>query len=208
MPFFDTHPAATADARDAAAALDDALGRAEIDIYSSTAGILERAADLEAAARRAGLASRARRAMLLRSDALSRRGDLGPALDLQVDVLAAAERSGDRAICARAQCLLASTYERLADLARSQAAAEASVRLLEAADPPAWHAEHTMVLALFTSFRRRSTVDFTTFDEATRLARTVGDPRLLVAVLNNYAWSALDSDEATGLLVAEQLHAV
>ncbi len=65
-------------------ALDADLTRAEVDIYLTTAGMAERATELEERARAAELVSRVRRARLLRSDVLSRRGELEEALRLQI----------------------------------------------------------------------------------------------------------------------------
>ena len=189
----------------AAGELDRALSAAEVAIYLSTPGVPELADELERRARAAGLVSRARRARLLMSDALSRRGALDRSLAIQLAVLSDGEGDGDRAVCARTQCLLASTYDRLGDIPKSQAAAEAGVQLLDPADPPNWHAEHMMVLALFTCHRRRGTVDVTTFDEAVRLAREAGDRVLLVAVLNNYAYVALKASDPRGIRLAEQM---
>jgi len=185
--------------------LDRGLATAEVGIYLTTAGMPERADQLEAKALAAGLISRARRAKLLKSDALSRRGELERSLGIQLAVLADAERDGDRLICARAQCLVASTYDRLADIPKSQAAAQAGVQMLEPADPASWHAEHMMVLALFTCHRRRGAVDFTTFDEAVRLACDAGDPLLLLAVLNNYAYVALEASDPRGIRLAGEM---
>ncbi|HET9123683.1 MAG TPA: GGDEF domain-containing protein [Solirubrobacteraceae bacterium] len=168
--------------------LDAELARAEIDIHRSTAGLAERADELEARAREAGLASRVRRARLLRSDVMSRRGALADALRLQVETLTEAELDADRMICARAHCLLAATYDRLAELGKALRSAEECVRLLAPGDPANWCAEHMMVLALSTSYWRQGEIDYTTFEEALRLARELGDPILLLAILNNYVY--------------------
>jgi diguanylate cyclase (GGDEF)-like protein len=188
-----------------AAELDAALDALEPEVYLSTVGIAERAAELEAQALAVGLISRARRASLLRSDVLSRRGELEAALRLQLEVLREAEASSDRLICARAQRMLASTYERLVDVTQSQAAAEAAVNLLAPGDPPTWHAEHMMVLAVFTTSRRLGAPDFSTFEEAARLARRAESPILLGAVLNNYAWTALEFSDELGVKLAIEL---
>ena len=188
-----------------AAELDAALQALEVQIYLSTAGVSERAVELEERALAAGLVSRARRARLLHSDVLSRRGELEAALPLQLAVLSEAEASGDRMICARAQRMLASTYERLVDVPKSQAAAEAAVNLLAPDDPPCWHSEHMMVLAVFTSSRRRGAPDFSTFDEAVRLARIAGSDVLLLAALNNYAWTALEFSDERGVQLAIEM---
>ena len=171
--------------------LDAEFGRAEVGIYLSTAGVLDLAAALEQRASAADLVSRVRRARLLRSDALSRRGELEQALRLQVGVLTEAELDGDRRIAARAHFLLAWTYDRLAEAGKTLLAAEGAVKLLAPGDPPHWPAEHMLALAVCTSNWRHGSVDYTTFDEALRLARESGEAVLLLAAMNSYAFTTM-----------------
>ncbi len=185
--------------------LDAELVRAEIDIHLSTAGLLERADVLEARAREAGLASRVRRARLLRSDVLSRRGALADALRLQVETLTEAELDADRMMCARAHCLLAATYDRLAELGKALRSAEQCVRLLAPGDPANWRAEHMMVLALSTSYWRQGEIDYTTFEESLRLARELGDPVLLLSVMNNFVYVTVTRGEERAAEMTEEM---
>ena len=173
-------------------ALDAEFRRVEVDIYLTTAGVVEQAGALEQRAAEANLISRVRRAQLLRSDAIGRRGQVEQALRLQMGLLTEAELDADRMICARAQCMLAATYDRLAEAGKALLAAEEAVNLLAPGDPPHWQAEHMMTLAVCTSYWRQGTVDYTTFDEAVRLARVADEPVLLLATLNNYAYTALE----------------
>jgi diguanylate cyclase (GGDEF)-like protein len=186
-------------------ALDAELTRAEVDIYLTTAGMAERATELEERARAAELVSRVRRARLLRSDALSRRGELEEALRLQIATLTEAELDADRMASARAHYQLANTYDRLAEQGKALQSAEECVRLLVPGDPPTWRAEHMMVLALATSYWRHGVVDYTTFDEALRLAREAGDPLLVLAILNNYVYVAVTRGDQRGILMTEEL---
>jgi|SRR5579875_3914465 len=187
------------------AALDADLARAEVDIYLTTAGMEERAAELEERARGAELVSRIRRARLLRSDVLSRRGELEEALRMQVATLTEAELDADRMATARAHCMLANTYDRLAEQGKALQSAEECVRLLAPGDPPNWRAEHMMVLAMATSYWRHGEVDYTTFDEALRLAREAGDQLLVLAILNNYAYVAVTRGDPRGFTMTEEL---
>ena len=175
--------------------LDEALADAELQLYVSTAELEEVAAELERSAVATGSDSQAGRARLIRSDVLSRNGVLDQALRIQLEVLTEAELTHDALICARAHCMLASTYDRLAEIAQSQRSSDACVRLLPDGAPPTWPAEHLMVLALFTSYRRHGPIDFTTFEEALRLARQAGQPLLEIAVLNNLAYVALTAND-------------
>lgn len=186
-------------------ALDADLAQAEVDIYLSTAGGLERADALERRARDADLVSRVRRARLLRSDVLSRRGELEEALRLQLETLTEAELDGDRMACARAHCLLAGTYDRLAEQGKALQSAEEAVRLLTPSDPPNWRAEHMMVLALATSYWRHGEVDYTTFDASLRLAQEAGEPVLHLAILNNYVYVAVTHGDERGIEMTQEL---
>ena len=186
-------------------ALDVDLTRAEVAMYLGTGGMVERAEDLERRAREADLVSRLRRARLLRSDALSRRGELAEALRLQVETLTEAELDADRMVCARAHCLLAATYDRLAELGKALRSAEECVRLLRPGDPPHWHAEHMSNLALSTSYWRHGAIDYTTFEEALRLAREYGDPVLLLHIMNNYVYVAVIRGDPRGAEMTEEM---
>jgi diguanylate cyclase (GGDEF)-like protein len=183
-------------------ALDEEFRRVEVGIYLTTAGVAEHASALERRAAQANLVSRVRRAQLLRSDAIGRRGALEEALRTQMALLTEAELDADRMICARAQALLAATYDRLAEAGKALLAAEEAVKLLVPADPPHWHAEHMMTLAVCTSYWRGGAVDYTTFDEALRLAREADEPALLLATLNNYAYISLGDPALRGAAVA------
>ncbi|HEY5430294.1 MAG TPA: GGDEF domain-containing protein [Solirubrobacteraceae bacterium] len=179
---------------DGHAAIAAELDRLEIQTYVRLDGIADAAAALVARARRLGLDFGALRAELLRSDAMSRGGKLHDALELQRSIAQAARDRGEIRIEARAGCLLAATYYRLGLRSESQLAAGDGVELLDEDCPAQWHVEHYMVLALFTSYDRAGAVDFGLFEEALRRAREFGSPTLLLAVLNNYAWTAEQSD--------------
>ena len=166
------------------------LDRLEIQTYAGLGGIAEAAASLAAASRRQGLEHSALRAELVRSDAMSRGGQLHEAVELQRSIAQAGRDRSDTRIQARAGCLLAATYYRLGLRSESQAAAADGVALLDERCPEQWHVEHYMVLALFTSYDRAGAVDFGLFEEAVRRARLFAEPTLLLAVLNNYAWTA------------------
>ncbi len=106
---------------------------------------------------------------------------------------------------ARAHYELANTYDRLAEQGKALQSAEECVRLLVPGDPPTWRAEHMMVLALATSYWRHGVVDYTTFDEALRLAREAGDPLLVLAILNNYVYVAITRGDQRGIAMTEEL---
>lgn len=190
------------------AILDAELARVEIDAYLTSVGLAEHAQRLEAQARAANLVSRARRARLLHADVLCREGELEEALRIQVETLTEAELDADRPVCARAHFLLYWTYDHLAEPGKALPSAEESVRLLVPGDPPHWRVEHMMTLAVATSYWRHGSIDYTTFDEALRLARELGDPVLLLAVLNNYVYVALSHGDERGVPMAEEMQRV
>jgi diguanylate cyclase (GGDEF)-like protein len=185
--------------------LGPALEAAELELYVSPTSAEVRGAQLRDVARASGAVAEERRATLILSDALSRSGQLEAALRCQLEVLTDAELAGDENTAARAHCMLTSTYNRLAEVGQSQASAEAAVRLLDENAPPTWRAEHTMVLALFTSYLRRGPTDFTTFDEALRLARESGRLLLELATLNNYAYVALTARDPRAAPICAEL---
>jgi two-component system, cell cycle response regulator len=190
----------------AAAGLDARLDALELELYVNVAGIAAQAGALAAQARGDGATFQEARAELVLSDALSRSGALQEALAIQSEVSAQARARGDALIDARAACLLSSTYWRIGLAAECQLAAEESVRLLEEPCPPHWPAEHYMVLALWTSHDRAGAVDFALFEESVRRARELDAPLMLLAILNNYAWTACQHAEHVPLaerLVAE-----
>jgi two-component system cell cycle response regulator len=182
---------------DLAAAVE--LDRLELAVYVTLRGAAATARRIGAAVGDAWpIAARAR---LLLSDVLSRGGELAEALALQREVSAEANARRTGAIEARANCLMASTYSRLGLLDDSVAAAELGVALLDDDGPAHWPAEHYMVLALFTSYDRPGTIDFGLFEEALRRARDHGDPTLVIAVLNNYAYTAVLRPQEIGRAV-------
>ena len=215
---FEPNPLSSVAELDGVAAITAELDRLEILTYARLDGIPEAAASLAASARRQAFEFGAQRAELLRSDALSRGGKLHDALHLQRSIALAASDRGETRIEARAGCLLAATYYRLGLRSESQLAAGDGVKLLDEDCPAQWHVEHYMVLALFTSYDRAGAVDFELFEEALRRAREFGAPTLLLAVLNNYAWTAEQSDgnhrraaelvvEMEGLISTGRVHA-
>src|SRR4051794_8199413 len=178
------------------AAVDDALDRLELAVYVALDGVADSARRIASASADAqqGWWTTAR-ARLVDTDVLSRRGELLEALASQRHIAEEARERGASAIEARANCLLASTYWRLGLFGESVGAAELAVSLLGERCPAHWPAEHYMVLALFTSYDRVGTVDFGLFEEALRRARRHGDPTLILAVLNNYAYTAAQRED-------------
>src|SRR3954470_1599996 len=179
------------------------LDRLEIQIYASLDGVDRRAGLARERAANRGDLSQVVRADLLRTDVLSRGGRLAEALHRQTAIAQEAMARDDRAIAARAGCYLASTYWRIGQQGESVGAAEQAVAALPGSCPAHWPAEHYMVLALFTSYDRVGDIDFGLFEEALRRARAHGDPLLVLAVLNNYAYTA--GQRPDGLALATRL---
>jgi two-component system cell cycle response regulator len=184
------HSAAGPDPRSPAARVRRAaeLTALEIGIYLSIEGVAERADAIGEDARAGDDTFGVARASLVRSDAIGRSGALEEALALQQAIAVAVHR--DHAVRARAGFVLASSFFRLGMSSEAQDAVHDAVRLLDRACPPHWGAEHHMALALYTSYGRAGPADWELFEEAVRRARVFGEPILLLAVLNKYAWAS------------------
>ncbi|HLI60015.1 MAG TPA: diguanylate cyclase [Solirubrobacteraceae bacterium] len=188
MSALDTHPEQASSAAEEATAL-------EIAINIRLQGFLERAERLRDRARAEGDAHTLARAELLIAEHTGRRGDIDAAIERQRALLERARAGGRATIEGRAQFYLASNWERIGLRTESLEAASDGVRLLDPSCPPHWHVEHHMVLAMLTNYDRAGGTDLELMEDALRRARALGDPDVLLLVLNNFAWTAHQSEE-------------
>ena len=110
-------------------------------------------------------------------------------------MLERARSEGQLTIEGRAQFYLASNWDRIGLRTQSLDAANEGVRLLDASCPAHWHVEHHMVLAMLTNYDRAGGIDLELLEDSLRRARALGDPDVLLLVLNNFAWTAHQCDE-------------
>jgi two-component system cell cycle response regulator len=162
----------------------------EIAINVKLAGVRERAERLRERAWADDDAHTLARAELLIADTYGRVGNLETALERQREMLQQARAAGHATIEGRTQFYLASNWDRIGLRTESLEAANEGVRLLDPSCPAHWHVEHHMVLAMFTNYQRAGGTDLELMEESLRRARVLGDPDILLLVLNNFAWTA------------------
>jgi diguanylate cyclase (GGDEF)-like protein len=169
--------------------------------YDKLDGLLERADALAGAAAQRGLDRVVALARLARADVLNRTGQLSEGVRLTHEVLAGAVDAGDDLVTARANALLATGLYRLGAWAESVGYAETSVRLLDASAPLEIQVDHALIVAMLTSMRAgKLTTSF--YEHADELARRLGDPVMIVANLNNLAWSQYECGDIDGAAVS------
>jgi two-component system cell cycle response regulator len=191
MSALDAHPEQTSSGAEEATAL-------EIAINVRLRGFLERAERLRERARADDDAHTLARAELLIAEHRGRIGDIDAAVELQRAMLERARAGGRRTIEGRAQFYLASNWDRIGLRTESLDAANEGVRLLDSSCPAHWHVEHHMALAMLTNYDRAGGTDLELMEDALRRARALGDPDVLLLVLNNFAWTAHQSEQGRG----------
>jgi tetratricopeptide (TPR) repeat protein len=173
--------------------------------YASCDGLVERAEALEAIAAEHGFPRLAALGKLARADVIGRQQQVPESVRLSHEVLHWAEATGDRLVAARAQALLATSLWRLGAWSEAVPRSEQAVRLIDAGAPLAIQADHALIFALLACLRAGK-LDVTNFEHADDLARQLGDPIMIVANLNNLAWSQyLDGDIAGAAVTVDEL---
>lgn len=167
----------------------------EIAINVRLEGFLERAEQLRDRARAEGDPHTLARAELLIADRHGRVGDIDTAIELQREMLERVRAQRQATIECRTQFYLASNWDRIGLRTESLEAASDAVRLLDPSCPAHWHVEHHMVLAMLTNYDRAGGTDLELMEDALRRARALGDPDMLLLVLNNFVWTAHQSEE-------------
>jgi two-component system cell cycle response regulator len=167
----------------------------EIAINVRLEGLLERAERLRDRALAEDDPHTLARAELLIADRHGRVGDLDRAIELQRTMLERARTEGRPTIEGRTQFYLASNWDRIGLRTESLEAANDGVRLLDESCPAHWHVEHHMVLAMLTNYNRAGGIDLELLEDSLRRARALGDPDVLLLVLNNFAWTAHQCEE-------------
>ena len=178
--------------------------------YDNLDGLLDRADALARRAADSGLDRVWALARLGRAEVLSRTGRVEDGLRITQDMLRWADSTGDPLLTARAHALLSTGLQRLGAWTESMPHAEAAVRLLDDSAPLAIQADHALILAMLTNMLRfGDTVEPALFDRADELARALGDPVMVIANLNNLAYTLYETGDVPGAFEAvERMRAV
>lgn len=182
----DLHPHAV-DPGAQVAAVEAALADLECSRYSGSTGIEEGAYLILATSPGPHLSTQRTRAQLILTDQASRT-DVSDAVTTAQAILLRARARGEFTVAARSEAIIASCLERLGARGDAVAHAVEAVRLLPADAPPHLVVDHRMILALFNAMQTSDESYRAVFDAVLVDATMLGNPHLLVAVLNNYAW--------------------
>jgi two-component system cell cycle response regulator len=169
--------------------LERALERLETEHYTSVGGQVARAQDVLRRALDVHDRSAVLRARLMVAHLGARTGDMGSGLEVYREVLRAAEADGDWTAVARAHALTGFDLDHLGLRGHAFGQVQQAIDLLPLDAPVHLQAEHRMLLAYITSQDGGATAFGPLFDDALRLARESGQSHLVLAVMNNYAWT-------------------
>ncbi|MDP9796062.1 diguanylate cyclase (GGDEF)-like protein [Catenuloplanes nepalensis] len=187
------------------APLAEQVQRLMADVYLSHEGLLERADELAEAAEQAGDRCWADLARLVGADVHNRGGRASEAVTLARQILATTR---DRLVRAHAHCVIAGGLWRLGDSDRALRHAIRAMRALKEEDPPALLADHSLVLAALLNDRRPGPLSAEEFRTAQRYVEASGQPPMIIANLNNWAWCAYrDGDLTTATALVKRLRA-
>ncbi|MFF5082700.1 diguanylate cyclase [Actinoplanes sp. NPDC000266] len=155
-------------------------------VYASHDGLADRARELERVALAAGDRQYAALARLVVADLDNRGGRQNQGIRAAHAELGAA---GDRLVVAKAHAVIAGGLWRLGDNAEAVKHAYEADRLLAEEDPLVLRVDHAVILAAQVNDQRLGRVSHEEYRVAQRLADLLGQPDLIIANLNNWAWS-------------------
>ncbi|GII24421.1 sensor domain-containing diguanylate cyclase [Planosporangium mesophilum] len=182
---------------DLATTADDADLEAELAVLVSGAydrhdGLLERADQLAARASARGRDRYVALAELARADLYNRTRRAPEGARIAQTLL---RSTTDNVVAARAHAVISGALWRLGETGESADHAEKAVRLLTDNDPLCLRVDHAIVLATQVHGYRLGGTSVDGFRYAHDLAEKLGDPSLIVANLNNWAWVQYDRGE-------------
>lgn len=192
--------AAGADRAALVASVGEELADLECRRYTDPRGIGGRARAVITVARANGLAAERSRARLIVADQASRSEDLAGAMDTARTILLQAQSRGQKTVAARSEAVIAWCLWRMGAIGDALAHAVEAVRLLPPDAPPHLAVDHRMVLAMLGAMQSRDDGYIAEFDAVLAAAEEVRRPHLLLAVLNNYAWTHWDHGHADAAL--------
>jgi diguanylate cyclase (GGDEF)-like protein len=191
----------TAVRADEQASLADELSALVAAVYASHDGLLERVDAFERAAAEAGDERHVLLARLFRADIDNRSGRWAEGLQAAYALLNA---SSDRVVVAHAHAVLAGGLWRLGDNAEAVEHAFQADRLLTEGDPLALRVDHAIIFAVHVNDQRMGRASEEEYRVAQALAERVGQPDLVIANLNNWAWACLENGDLAGALPLAQ----
>ncbi len=174
------------------AAVEAELTDLECRRYTDRRGIPGRAQQLLATARTHSLPAQAGRARLILADEASRGADIHGAVETARTILLRARAEGALTVAARSEAVIAWALDRMGARGEALTHAVEAVRLLPADGPPHLVVDHRMILALFNAQQTTDDTYVPVFDAVLADAERLGNPHLLLSVLNNYAWTLWD----------------
>ena len=164
----------------------DAVGGLLSDVYVCHDGLAGRAAALAAAAEAAGDRQSADLARLVGAELDNRAGRVPDGLALARYLL---DASDDRLVRAHAHAVIAGGLWRVGDNGAAVRHAMRANRMLVPGDPLPLRADHAIILAVQVNDQRLGTISHEEFEAAQALADACGTPALVIANLNNWAWT-------------------
>ncbi|MEV4349884.1 diguanylate cyclase [Actinoplanes sp. NPDC049596] len=172
-------------------------------VYASHDGLAGRALELEQAALAAGDRQYAALARLVVADVDNRGGRQDQGIQVAEAELRATQ---DRLVVAKAHAVIAGGLWRLGDNAEAVKHAYEADRLLTEGDPLGLRVDHAVILAAQVNDQRLGRVSHEEYRVAQRLADRLGQPDLIIANLNNWAWSCYrENDQVTALRLIRQM---
>ncbi len=196
-------PATTAPAPDAAlvAAVEAELADLECRRYTDPRSIDARARDLlEQLRSRAEMGPQRARARLVLADRASRADDVTGAVEIARAILLRARAAGELVVAARSEAVIAWCLFRMGAIGDAIAHAVEAVGLLPAGAPAHLLVDHRMILVLLNTHLSRDASAVRVFEGVLADAERLPDDHLLLAVLNNYAWTLWTHDRARAAL--------
>ncbi|MBT8226748.1 MAG: GGDEF domain-containing protein [Dactylosporangium sp.] len=175
--------------------LEAELGALVVGVYTSTSGLLERAERLATAAGARGSRRYLALAELVQAGIYSRTNQNQDGMRMAQSWLRLAD---DRLVAAQAHAVIGAGLSRLGNRTDSVAHVDQAMRLLNDGDPLYLRADHALAFAAVINGYRDGGFSVEAFELAHRLAEELGDPGMIVANLNNWAWVTYEQGDCEG----------
>jgi two-component system cell cycle response regulator len=191
------------------AELDAELADLECRRYTDPRGIGGRARQVVETARAHGLTAQKYRGRLILADQASRTEDVAGAIETARLILLHARGHDELTVMARSKAIIAWCLFRIGAIGDAAAHAVEAVQLLPPEAPPHLSVDHRMILALLNGMQSPDEGYVDVFEGVLAGAERLANPHLLLAVLNNYAWTHQQHDRsADARPLVERMRAV